>query len=261
MSKILNEKILKVEEVAVNTFRMTIASEYTALHAKPGQFVNIRCSDDSAAMLRRPISICDVNREEKTFIIVFQVRGKGTEQLASKKTGQMIDFIGPLGKPFAVDEKYKRIAVVGGGIGIFPLLFLMKEMRQSQIYTFLGFRSKENIALQNEFKNACGHLYLSTDDGSEGYRGVVVDVLEKEMETTSFDIVYTCGPMPMIRRVVKAAENSSTPCQVSLEQRMGCGIGACLVCACKTKTEQDWDYGHVCKDGPVFWSHEVILDE
>lgn len=260
MSKVLKEKIVSLDKLAPGIFKMTIKSEAVARAAVPGQFVNVKCSEGLNTLLRRPISICDVDRENNTFDIVFQIKGIGTEYLSQKVTGMEVDIIGPLGNPFTISPEYKRIAVVGGGIGIFPLLNLLKESKGDAKSAFLGFRSKDLIVLEDQFKKATDKLFISTDDGSYGYNGLITDLLEEELCKNGFDIIYACGPTPMIKKVVGIAKDSSIKCQVSLEQRMGCGIGACLVCACKTRHGDDWKYSHVCKDGPVFWSDEVIFD-
>lgn len=261
MSKVLFERVQKVEKIAKSIYRMTIESEYISKNALPGMFVNIKCSEGINALLRRPISICSVDREKGTFDIIFQIKGIGTEYLAQKIPGSKVDLIGPLGKPFDFSEEYKSIAVVGGGIGIFPLLFLLRENKSAEKAAFIGFRNIDYVVVTEEFKEASDRLFISTDDGSFGEKGIVTAPLQKELEKKKYDIIYTCGPMPMIRKVVEIAKDRGIKCQVSLEQRMGCGIGACLVCACKTGTDENWKYSHVCKDGPVFWSDEVIFDE
>lgn len=261
MSKILMEKIASIEEVAKTIFKMTVKSEYISMNAVPGQFVNVKCCEGVDALLRRPISICSVDKDKATFDIVFQMKGKGTQYLSQKKVGSEVDLIGPLGNSFHISEDYKRIAVVGGGIGIFPLLYLLKELKGADRSAFLGFRSSEYAVLLEEFGAESEALSISTDDGSRGYRGLVTDLLERDIEERGFDIIYTCGPTPMIRKVSEISKKTGIPCQVSLEQRMGCGIGACLVCACKIGKPDNWEYKHVCKDGPVFWSDEVIFDD
>lgn len=260
MPKVLQEKISSIEKIAAAIYKMSIASEYVAQNAEPGQFVNVKCSEGINALLRRPISICSVDRVNNSFDIVFQIKGIGTEYLSQKTIGSTVDIIAPLGKPFTISEQYKKVAVVGGGIGIFPLLYLLKEVEAVKKDAFLGFRNKDFIVLKEEFESSCDELHISTDDGSMGYNGLVTDELIKKLEKEQYDIIYTCGPMPMIKKVIEIAKSAGVKCQVSLEQRMGCGIGACLVCACKTKLGDDWEYSHVCKDGPIFWSDEVILD-
>lgn len=192
---------------------------------------------------------------------MYQIKGTGTELLAKKQEGETVDILAPLGKPFDLDEKYKRIAVLGGGIGIFPLLFLLKESRAVEKKAYLGFRSRDFVVLKDEFDEAAS-TSISTDDGSAGYHGLVTDLLEEALIKKEIDLIYACGPMPMIKKAAMLAEQYSISCQVSMEQRMGCGIGACLVCACKTKAGagEEWKYSHVCKDGPVFWSNEVNFE-
>lgn len=260
MSKVSNNTILAMEELTGGIYKMTLESEYIAQTALPGQFVNIRCSDGSNAILRRPISICSVNRDNGSYDIVFQIKGAGTRLLAAKQSGDEVDVMGPLGKPFETGLRYGRIAVVGGGIGIFPLLFVLKESKAVIKRSYLGFRNKGCIVLKEDFRKASSSLDIATDDGSDGCRGLVTEPLERDIASSPFDLIYACGPTPMLKRVSEIAEKHGIPCQISLEQRMGCGFGACLVCACKTKHGDDWEYSHVCKDGPVFWSNEVIFE-
>ncbi|RCX10349.1 dihydroorotate oxidase B electron transfer subunit [Anaerobacterium chartisolvens] len=260
MAKALKEEIESIDRLAPGIFKMTLKSKYVAENALPGQFVNIKCSEGINALLRRPVSICDIDQSRGTFDIVFQVKGLGTEYLSRSRPGDLLDIIAPLGTSFDLSPEYKRIAVVGGGIGIFPLLYLLKSVKHAEKTAFLGFRSKEHIVLEDEFKSAADRLLISTDDGSLGHKGVITGLLDGELSGQPVDIIYTCGPLPMLKETIREADKYRVKCQVSLEQRMGCGIGACLVCACKTKHGDEWQYSHVCKDGPVFWSSDVILD-
>ncbi|PYG89916.1 dihydroorotate dehydrogenase electron transfer subunit [Ruminiclostridium sufflavum DSM 19573] len=260
MSKLLKEQISDMQMLCEDVYRMKIKSEYVSLNAKPGQFVNIRCGGIDA-LLRRPISICDVDRENNTFDIVFQIKGKGTEKLCHKCAGE-VDIMAPLGNPFSLDDKYKSICVVGGGIGTFPLLYLLKSSTASEKTALMGFRSESAVVLEEQFKAAANTVEVVTDDGTYGKKAFVTELLEQRILEQKPDIVYTCGPAPMMRKVAAIAEKSDIACQVSMEQRMGCGIGACLVCACKTKKggNDDWGFSHVCKDGPVFWSTDVCWE-
>lgn len=190
-----------------------------------------------------------------------------------------MDIIGPLGSTFDLSDNYNSIAIVGGGIGIFPLLFLMKQTKAFHKTAYIGFRSKNYTLLIDEFKENSNELLISTEDGSLGYNGFITDLLaeeiltrktiedrfnkkiSKEMYNKKYDIIYACGPEPMLSKTAKFSANAGIKCQISLEQRMGCGIGACLACACKIKKGDDWQYKRVCKDGPVFWGEEVIFDE
>jgi dihydroorotate dehydrogenase electron transfer subunit len=263
MTKQLKDRVVKTEKLTENIHKLTIESEHIASTASAGQFVNVLCSEKSQAILRRPISICSVNRAKGRYDIVFQVKGIGTELLAQKKVGDGLDVIGPLGKGFDIDESYKSIAVVGGGIGIFPLLFLLAESKADVKNAYLGFRNKELVVLEDEFSLNAGSLMITTDDGSYCYKGFITDLIKKDMEHQKYDMIYSCGPIPMLKKISRLAEEFGTKCQISLEQRMGCGFGACLVCACKTKTKADdngWQYSHVCKDGPVFNSSDIIWE-
>jgi len=261
MSKHLSEEILSNEQIAPGIFRMKVKSDYISCRALPGQFVNVKCCEGINAFLRRPISICSVEREKGYFDIVFQVKGTGTKYLSLSNAGGRLDVIGPLGNSFSMADQYGRIAVIGGGIGIFPLLFLLEEHRALHKTAYIGFRSKEFAVLTQEFQKAAREVIITTDDGSYGNKGVVTDMLRQGLKMNEFDIIYSCGPLPMLKEVVKIASENGIKCQVSLEQRMGCGIGACLVCACKTRLDEGWQYSHVCKDGPVFWSDEIIIED
>jgi 2-polyprenylphenol hydroxylase and related flavodoxin oxidoreductases len=258
MGKVLKEQIVNTEMLCDDVFKMTIRSEYVASNAKPGQFVNIKCGGLDA-MLRRPISICDVNRNQNTFDIVVQVKGSGTEMLCRMCQGEA-DIMAPLGSPFTVEDKYKNICVVGGGIGTFPLLYLLKDAKAVQKTALLGFRNKAAVVMEEKFRAAADIVQIATDDGSYGTKAFVTELLEQSIANQRPDIIYTCGPAIMMQKVAAIAEKNYIPCQVSLEQRMGCGIGACLVCACKTKKGDDFGFSHVCKDGPVFWSTDVCWD-
>lgn len=257
MSCILMEKIISNREVCPDIFEMTIRSDYIAQRAKPGQFINIKCCEGLNTILRRPISICSVNRNGSTITILFQKKGTGTEYLSKKNPGDFLDLIGPLGGSFDLSDQYEKIAVIGGGIGIFPLLFLLKESKSIHKTAFIGFRNKDNSVLMDDFKVNTHELLVSTDDGSMGYKGFITDLLEERIMTEKYDIIYTCGPELMMKKAVDTAIKYGIKCQASLEQRMGCGIGACLACACKIKTGDGWQYKRVCKDGPVFWGEEV----
>ncbi|NLU53570.1 MAG: dihydroorotate dehydrogenase electron transfer subunit [Clostridiaceae bacterium] len=256
----LIEKINCIEKLNSDTFLMRIESENISSEASAGQFVNIKCGEGSEAFLRRPISICSIDRENKTFDIVFNVRGKGTKLLSRYDSGDEIDVMGPLGRGFTIDPSHKSIAVVGGGIGIFPLLQVLKDHPAPNKTAILGFRTRDLVVLEDSFNQYSTELLIATDDGSYGHKGFVTDLLSKKVEAQNFDMVYFCGPSVMMKLGVEVLKKHNIPSEVSVEQRMGCGIGACLVCACKTRKGSDWDYSHVCKDGPVFKAEDIIFD-
>lgn len=254
-------EVIMNEEIGASIFFMSIKSPEIAAMALPGQFINMKCSDGLDAYLRRPISICDANADTGIVNVVYQIRGKGTLLLSKCSEGDKIDILGPLGyHGFSVNKSHKRIAVVGGGIGIFPLLFLSKKATASAD-AFLGYRSKEFVVMEKLFDQVCDDVSISTDDGSYGRKGLVTGPLEESMKKKTYDCVYACGPLPMLKAVVKLCEQYNIECEVSLEQRMGCGIGACLVCVCEIKADNEdgWKHLHVCKDGPVFNGKEVLL--
>ncbi len=259
--KTYNCQITYKEEIASGIIDMRVKSKEITEQAKPGQFVNIKCCDAMGVLLRRPISICNIDREKQELRFIFQIKGEGTKLLAAHHVEDTIDIMGPLGNPFTIDEKYKNPVLIGGGIGVFPLLMLAKNIPSKDVAVYLGFRSKDLVVMEEEFNQLSSDCLITTDDGSYGIKGFATQLLEQKIQNEKVDIVYACGPEPMLKIIKNICGNNDIPCQLSMEQRMGCGIGACLVCACKTKKEDDWQYQHVCKDGPVFWGEEVIFDE
>ncbi len=245
-------KVLENKQIAENIYDMKIQWD-NAGEAQPGQFVNVLC-EGGDALLRRPISICDADGD--TLRIVYEVKGKGTELLAKYKEGQSIDMLAPLGHGFTV-KKCKNPVLIGGGIGTYPLLKLAKELENP--YVFLGFRSKDRITLKEDFEKVAT-LDIVTDDGSYGEKKLATQSAEEFIKSSGTDMIYACGPKPMLKAVAALAEKYGIECEVSMEERMGCGIGACLVCACKTKDKNGEEvHTHVCKDGPVFNSKDVIF--
>ena len=254
------EQVAGMEWLSADVIRMVLRSESLAVSAKPGQFLNVRCGDSYRAYLRRPISICDVNRDTGTADIVFQVRGAGTELLAGVKPGGFVDIMGPLGNPFKLVQPGGSMVVVGGGIGAFPLLFLLRTMPEVRRKTLLGFRNREAVVLEEEFALNSEWLEIATDDGSYGQAGFATGLLERCLEHEKPDCVYVCGPLPMMKATVGICMRYDVPVQVSMEQRMGCGVGACLVCACKKRDGEGFAYTHVCREGPVFDGREIVFD-
>ncbi|OQB14055.1 MAG: Dihydroorotate dehydrogenase B (NAD(+)), electron transfer subunit [Firmicutes bacterium ADurb.Bin193] len=243
-------EILDKQELTENTFDMVVSFPQSAL---PGQFIHVLCGE--GVLLRRPMSICDAGRGWLRFI--FDVRGEGTKRLAQHKIGDSLDILGPLGTGFNIEKKGEDTPIVlGGGIGIFPLLMLAKSLGKNT-EAILGFRTKSLIIMEDEFNEACAHTHITTDDGSYGICGLVTDCLTNRISKGDVSSVYACGPMPMMKAVKKITEASGIYCELSLEQRMGCGIGACAVCVCKSNGE----YLKVCQNGPVFDAREVDFDD
>ncbi|NLM10324.1 MAG: dihydroorotate dehydrogenase electron transfer subunit [Clostridiaceae bacterium] len=254
-----NVVIDKTEKLAEDIYFLRLKSERVSGKAVPGQFVNIKCSDGLNTFLRRPISILRTNPVENTFDIVYMIRGKGTRLLSCLNSGDTIDCMGPLGKGFTLPEKGEKICVIGGGIGVFPLLFLLEKSIDVNKTAFLGFRTKDLIVLQKDFEQVTNRLIISTDDGSFGENGLITKPFLDFLETEKPDRVYTCGPLPMMKTVAEVCIEKNIFCEVSMEQRMGCGIGACLVCACKTRHNDDYEYERICRDGPVFGAEKIVF--
>lgn len=244
-------ELIRKSEPIDGIFDFTVNAPEIASAAKPGQFLHILCGDK--VFLRRPISICEIG--EQTVRFVFEVKGEGTKELSKINCGDMIDIMGPLGNSF-IDKDLKNPVLIGGGIGVFPLYSLAKQLDNP--VTFLGFRSKDRIVLSNEFDKV-SKLSIATDDGSYGYHGFAADLLKKYLAENECGVIYSCGPAPMLSVIKKIAAQAGVPCRVSLEQRMGCGIGACLVCSCETIFDGTDKHKRVCKDGPVFWADEVNI--
>lgn len=241
-------------EIAPGVIEIWVENKVLAAEAAPGQFLHIRCGDSMAMPLRRPISICDVQGDLLRF--VYEVKGRGTQALCEQSG--VLDILGPLGNGFTVEnKKYHHPAVIGGGIGAYPMLFLAKRLVNAKV--FLGFRNKALVTLLEDFQQAAERVMVSTDDGSYGMAGFALEQLEAAHDGKPFDIIYACGPKGMLRAVKAFAEKAGVPCQLSLEERMGCGIGACLTCSCETKHEGTEKYQRVCRNGPVFWAEEVVL--
>ncbi len=240
-------KIISKREIAINQIELLLENEKLAKEAQPGQFVNINIGSE-AHILRRPISICDAY--DNITRIVFELKGDGTKILSEKNVGETIDVLGPLGTGFTVKKDAKAV-VLGGGLGSFPLLFLAKNLTNPKV--FLGFRDKEMVCMEEDF-SACGETVIATDNGTYGYNGFAINAAAQAIEDC--DIIYACGPTPMLRAVKALAEEKGKMAEISMEQRMGCGIGACLVCVCKTTS----GYDKVCQKGPVFDAKEVVFE-
>lgn len=247
-------RVLSVKETATDTFDFTLSAGEMAEKAQPGQFVHVLVPGKT---LRRPISICDSNAEDKTLRLVFQIRGEGTRWLAGVRAGESLDLLGPLGHGFQLGETNRKVIFVGGGIGVPPLLFAARQFG-ANAEVIAGFRNASAAILQQDFAQSGCRTSLLTDDGSLGEKGFVTARLKTALKEGGVQQVFACGPTVMLKNVAALAKENGVPCQVSLEERMGCGVGACLVCACKTnRADAMGGYSHVCKDGPVFRAEEV----
>ena len=250
-------KIVSKEQVGDAVYMtLEVGDMIRASFRAPGQFVHIRCGE--GLLLRRPISVCYCMEDEPDDLlsIVFEVRGEGTRWLAGRELGDSLDVLGLAGNGFDLKPE-GRYLLVGGGIGIPPMLGCA-QYTGGRATAILGGRSRDKIILEDFFREDCAKVLCATDDGSLGHHGFVDALVRRELsEDRGYDGVLACGPKPMLRNVAKVAEEFGIPCQVSMEERMGCGVGACLVCACDMA---DGSRKHVCKDGPVFDSREVDWD-
>lgn len=244
-------KVISNNKIAEGIYDLVISSPVIAKNAKAGQFVEVY-PDNGVNLLPRPISICEI--EGDTLRLVFQVVGAGTSLFAKLKAGDEIRVLGSCGNGYTLTEG--KAVLVGGGIGVPPLLETVKRLKGEKIVV-LGFRS--GSFLVDEFKKYGAKVYIATDDGSVGFKGNVVQLLEAENITG--DVIYSCGPKIMLKFLAEYAKKQNIACQVSMEERMACGIGACVGCVIKIKTTEGWTYKKVCKDGPVFNSEEVVWNE
>ena len=252
-------RVLSQEMLAAGIYSMWIQTK-AAKNAKPGQFISMY-TNDAGKLLPRPISICEIDRESEKLRVVYRVTGEntGTEQFSKLQAGDTIDIVGSLGNGFPLEKaKGKKVFLMGGGIGVPPILELAKQLNCEKKQIVVGYRNKETF-LRNEFEQN-GELYISTEDGSTGTRGNVMDAIrENGLEA---DVIYACGPTPMLRALQAYAAENGIECYLSLEERMACGIGACLACVCRTKekdSHSNVNNKRICKDGPVFLSTEVEL--
>lgn len=260
-----NGKIIKNVCLVDNIWEMVIESKEIAKMAKAGQFVNVRVAyEGNDPLLRRPISLCDVNAEMGLITLVYAVIGRGTKLMSEMTVGRTVETIGPVGNGFpingdSIDLRGKSVAVVGGGIGTAPLLQLTKELKSLGVdpAAYLGFRG--NSYKVEEFQFFCDTVTVATENGCEGFTGFVTEPFADKVK--DFDVVYSCGPEIMMRRVAEICRKAGVKLYVSMEERMGCGIGACLVCVCKTKADNEngWHHSKVCTDGPIFLAEEVFF--
>lgn len=247
-------RVVSQQSIAKNIFEIVLEGQITKEMTTPGQFVHIRIGNSSEFMLRRPISICEVDQSKHTLTCLYRADGKGTQALSQLKQGDTVDILAPLGHGFPVDAAGNTALLIGGGIGVPPLYELSKQLNARGINTIhvLGFQSKEDMFYLEQF-SALGETHIATVDGSFGTQGFVTDVIEALPQT--YDTFYTCGPIVMIKAIENALPD--TPGYVSLEERMGCGIGACYACVCKADNEEG--YVKICTDGPVFEKGALVL--
>ena len=239
-------KVVRQQQIDEGIFDMELSFPKGAALAKPGQFIAMYCNDKSK-LLPRPISICGINPTEGTLRVVYRVAGEGTKEFSEMKAGDTLEVMGPLGNGFTM--KNEKAIIIGGGIGIPPMLELAKQL-DAEKTVVLGYRT--STFLKEEFEEVC--------DVNQGAKGTVIDAIEKY--GVEGKVIYACGPMPMLKALAAYAEEHGMEAQISLEERMACGIGACLGCICKSKTKDhhtNVNNTRICKDGPVFDAKEVVF--
>ena len=253
-----NLTVVSQEEIGKDIFSLWLQTDQMAQYARPGQFLSLY-TGNAGKLLPRPISICEIDKETSRIRLVYRVTGKntGTEAFSKMQPGDKIEALGPLGNGFPLEEaEGKKVFLIGGGIGIPPMLETAKQLN-AQKTAVLGYR--DELFLNEEFAKYAD-VYVATEDGSAGTKGNVMDAIrENDLEA---DAIFACGPAPMLRAIKAYAEEKGIECYISMEERMACGIGACLACVCQSKEVDEHSHVHnkrVCKDGPVFLSTEVEL--
>lgn len=250
-------KVVRAEQLADGIYSMWLQAPEIAGQAVPGQFISMYTSD-SDKLLPRPISLCEIDREKGLLRVVYRVVGAGTTEFSGKQAEDEIRILGPLGNGFPLDAEGKKAVLIGGGIGIPPMLQLAKEL-SCDVTVVVGYRSNDTFLLE-ELKKAADRVVVATEDGSMGTKGNVIDAIRAEQ--IHADVIYSCGPLPMLRGVKAWGEEEQAQTWISMEEKMACGIGACLACVCKTKEKDEHSQVNnkrICKDGPVFLASDIEL--
>jgi dihydroorotate dehydrogenase electron transfer subunit len=244
-------------QVTHDTWTMGFKVPELAAAIRPGQFVMVRVRSALEPLLRRPFSVCGV--EKDLVKVVYRVVGKGTAIMAAARPGENLQILGPLGKPFVVPEEKRLPVLVAGGIGIAPLFFLAESLRTRELEFMMGFRSAGDIIRLEGARSPSHNWSIATDDGTGGHAGFVTDLLlltlgKKQGLALS---LFACGPKPMLKKVAETATKHGVPCQVSLESVMACGFGVCQGCAVKAFPGESRSYHYVCQEGPIFPVQDV----
>jgi dihydroorotate dehydrogenase electron transfer subunit len=251
--------ILEHREVKPRHYMVCIGAPEVAAVAQPGQFLHIVCGDSTDPLLRRPFSVSRVGRECVWVEFIYRVVGEGTELLSRRTVGDRLDVMGPLGTPFRPESGARHI-LVGGGVGIPPMLFLAETLRESlpgdEVAVLLGGRTADLVLCEDDFAGIGLPPRIITDDGSMGRQGLVTELLAEALGGGGPAVVYACGPVPMLRAVARVAADADAPCQVAFEARMACGVGACLSCVIPTTA----GFQRVCTEGPAFDASVVVWD-
>ena len=260
MRKKQQAEVISQIELAAGIYDLQLAVPEIAESARAGQFVNVYCADKSR-LLPRPVSLAGIDRVNGSIRLIYRVSGAGTEEFSRLKAGDTAEVLGPLGNGFPADEvSGKEVLLIGGGIGIPPLLETAASLKTAGCVTaVLGYRDSHTFLAQ-EFAKVCDRVLIASEDGSTGTRGTVVDAIREDGRMG--DVWFACGPAPMLKALQTCAAENGVACWLSLEERMACGVGACLACVCKTKEVDEHSQvknRRICKDGPVFRAEEIDL--
>lgn len=267
--KQIKAKVISNREIKPSYFKMAMNVAGLEEEVKAGQFINIRVTECSGVLLRKPLSIYSYCRKSGSLEVLYRTVGRGTEALSRKRRGEELDIIAPLGNGYELPAGPEPVVLVGGGTGAASLYFLAETLAGagfSDVRALIGARDKENIICEKDFLKTGCKVRIATDDGSRGFRGVITELFRSIVPGMKpSTAVYTCGPKPMLSSVAGISKKFKLRCQVSLEEYMACGVGACMSCVVKTKKQsgsggKQFVYRRVCKDGPVFDGPEVIWE-
>ncbi|MBN1997152.1 dihydroorotate dehydrogenase electron transfer subunit [candidate division KSB1 bacterium] len=267
ITNIYRATVVNLENVALDTFKLTLHEPTLSTQAKPGHFVNIKIPDCDGILWRRPFSIHNTEKQQGHFDILFKIVGKGTNNLIGRTAGEKLDIIGPLGNSFTLDENTSEAIIVAGGLGIapFPLFLKHFERHDIKITIFYGVKTKENICCIKDMAEHVATIFYTTEDGSEGDKGYVTDLMHNYLDRIDLTgrQLFVCGPTPMLKTVRALTISYGIRAQVSVENLMACGFGACMGCAVRLarSAEGEPEYRLACKDGPVFNMDEILFND
>lgn len=266
MKHVETARIISKELLARDIYRLTLHAPRIAADSRAGQFVHMEVPGDGSRILKRPISISRTDPAAGSLDLIIQVLGEGTRRICAADTRDAVTLVGPLGNGFTQYEKAGSLWLIGGGVGIAPLLMAAERYKginpQGRLHVFLGYACKEKAYYNHAFDRYADAVYIATEDGSLGEKGYVTALMEKALaEGSAPALALACGPTPMLKAIQGIVSQRGIPCRLSLEARMACGTGVCLGCVVRIGSEERWEYKRVCSDGPVFDSREVMLDE